>query len=330
LRINVLLSFEKNSKITLKFDETFSHDIIRDVYRDMRDELLSSDPELDTILTRIFSQHGKGIRSCFMALVAELVGGSWKSLRRAAMVIEAIHLSSLLHDDVVDGSELRRGVATMNAQHSNKISVLFGDHIFISALKIASELDNSEAIRIIHRAVKRMVEGEIRDTLNNEVIDEDAYIQIISDKTASLFAASGELGIILSGVDGIERIWAKELGESLGIAFQIIDDTLDYNGNRDKMGKPIFMDVMSKNMTLPLIHSLRGKKIEEVNNILLDKGGSVERLTKLVRINGGIEYAYQRAGDYSEKARGILSRFANKKVHDVFDSFFDLLMERHF
>ena len=324
------MSLEKNSKITFKLDETFTHDIIRDVYSDMRDELLSSDPQLDTILTRIFSQHGKGIRPCFMALVAELVGGSWDSLRRAAMVIEAIHLSSLLHDDVIDGSELRRGVATMNAQHSNKISVLFGDHIFISALKIASELDNSEAIRIIHRAVKRMVEGEISDTLNNEIIDESTYIRIIGDKTASLFAASGELGIILSGVDGIERIWARELGESLGIAFQIIDDTLDYNGNRDKMGKPVFMDVMSKNMTLPLIHSLRGMTIEEVNKILVDREGSVEKLTELVRMNGGIEYAYQRAGDYSEKAREILSRFANTEVQIVFESFFDLLMERHF
>lgn len=324
------MSLEKNSKITFQLDETFTHDIIRDVYSDMRDELLSSDPQLDTILTRIFSQHGKGIRPCFMALVAELVGGSWVSLRRAAMVIEAIHLSSLLHDDVVDGSELRRGVATMNAQHSNKISVLFGDHIFISALKIASELDNSEAIRIIHRAVKRMVEGEICDTLNNEIIDESTYIRIIGDKTASLFAASGELGIILSGVDGIERIWARELGESLGIAFQIIDDTLDYNGNRDKMGKPVFMDVMSKNMTLPLIHSLRGKKIEEVNKILVNREGSVEKLAELVRKSGGIEYAYQRAGDYSEKAREILSRFANTEVQIVFESFFDLLMERHF
>ena len=324
------MSLEKNSKITFQLDETFTHDIIRDVYSDMRDELLSSDPQLDTILTRIFSQHGKGIRPCFMALVAELVGGSWESLRRAAMVIEAIHLSSLLHDDVVDGSELRRGVATMNAQHSNKISVLFGDHIFISALKIASELDNSEAIRIIHRAVKRMVEGEICDTLNNEIIDESTYIRIIGDKTASLFAASGELGIILSGVDGIERIWARELGESLGIAFQIIDDTLDYNGNRDKMGKPVFMDVMSKNMTLPLIHSLRGKKIEEVNKILVNREGSVEKLAELVRKSGGIEYAYQRAGDYSEKAREILSRFANTEVQIVFESFFDLLMERHF
>ena len=322
------MSFEKNSKITLKFDETFSRDIIRDVYGDMKAELLSSDPELDNILTRIFSQHGKGIRPCFMALVSELVGGSWESLRRAAMVIEAIHLSSLLHDDVVDGSEMRRGVATMNAQHSNKISVLFGDHIFISALKIASELENSEAIKIIHRAVKRMVEGEIRDTLNNEIIDEDTYIRIIGDKTASLFAASGELGVVLSGVDGIERVWARELGESLGTAFQIIDDTLDYNGKKEVMGKPKYMDVMSGNITLPLIYTLRNKTPGEIKKIFSEQEGTVEKLSDIVRMNGGIEYAYKRARDYSEKARDILSRFDNKNTLSVFDSFFNVLMER--
>jgi octaprenyl-diphosphate synthase len=246
------------------------------------------------------------------------------------MIIEAIHLSSLLHDDVVDGSELRRGVATMNAQHSNKISVLFGDHIFISAFKMANELGNPEAVRIVHRAVKRMVEGEIRDTLSTNMIDEETYFRIISDKTASLFAASGELAIILSGVDGVERIWARELGESVGIAFQIIDDTLDYNGNRDKMGKPVFMDVMSENMTLPLIHSLRDITVEERDKILADRESSVERLTELVMMNGGIEYAYQKANDYFEKAREIVSRFNNKNVQIVFSNFFDLLMERHF
>ncbi len=322
------MSSEKNSKITFKFDETFSRDIIRDVHSDMRVELLSSDPELDNVLTRIFSQHGKGIPPCFMALVAELVGGSWESLRRAAMLIEAIHLSSLLHDDVVDGSELRRGVATMNAQHSNKISVLFGDHIFISALKIASELENSEAIKIIHRAVKRMVEGEIRDTLNNEIIDEDTYIRIIGDKTASLFAASGEMGVVLSGVDGIERVWARELGESVGIAFQIIDDALDYKGNREVMGKPKHMDVISGNITLPLIYTLRKKTPGEIKKIFSEQEGSVEKLSEIVRMNGGIEYSYKRARDYSEKARDILSRFDNKKTLSVFDSFFNVLMER--
>lgn len=314
----------------MEFDEKYYHDIVRDVYKDMRFEFLSSDPILDKILSQIFTQQGKGIRPIFMALVAELVGGSWESLRKAALVIESIHLASLLHDDVVDGSEMRRGVATLNARHSDKISVLFGDHIFVTALMITDEIENPEVVSIIHKALKRMIQGEIRDTLSEKIIDEDTYIKIISDKTASLFAASGELGVILSGIDGIERIWARELGESLGIAFQIIDDTLDYNGSREIMGKPIFMDVMSGNMTLPLIHSLRGMTFEEKKEIIVERKGSTEKLSELVRTNNGIEYAYEIVRDYSEKAREILARFDNKKVHPVFNSFFDLLMERHF
>ena len=324
------LAFEKTSEITVEFDKNNYHGIVRDVYNDIRIKLLSSDPILNKILKQIFTQRGKGIRSVFMALVAELVGGSWESLRKAALVIEAVHLASLLHDDVVDGSELRRGVATLNAGYSDKISVLFGDHIFVNALTIADEIENHEAVSIIHKAVKLMVEGEICDTLREKIVDEDTYIKIISDKTASLFAGSGELGIILSGVDGIERIWARELGESIGIAFQIIDDTLDYNGNKEMMGKPVFMDVMSGNMTLPLIHSLRGMTFEEKKDIIIDNKVSVEKLSELVRKNNGIEYAYKVVHDYSERAREILARFDNKKIYPVFDSFIDIMMVRHF
>ncbi len=145
------LYFEK--EINTEFDKKYFHNIVCDVYNDMRVELLSSDTVLDKILNQIFAKQGKGVRPVFMALVSELVGGSWNSVRKAALVIEAIHLASLLHDDVLDGSELRRGVSTLNARHSDKISVLFGDYIFITALIIAKEIENPEAVSIIHKMV---------------------------------------------------------------------------------------------------------------------------------------------------------------------------------
>ena len=252
------------------------------------------------------------------------------SLRKAALAIAAIHLASLLHDDVVDCSELRRGVETLNVRHSDKISILFGDHVFISSLMIAKEVEHPEAFSIIHNAVRRMVKGEILDSLDGEFFDEDTYIQVISDKTASLFAASGELGVILSGSDGRERIWARELGESLGIAYQIIDDTLDYNGNRDIMGKPTFMDAMSGNMTLPLIYSLTGMASEERKEFFSGIESNVKELSEFVKKRGGIDYALQKARCYAEKARETLDRFDNKKVRYVFELFFDQLMNRHF
>ncbi len=314
----------------MEFDNNYFSNIVNDVYEDMRVEFNSSDPVINEILFRILSQQGKGVRPVFMVLVAELVGGSWESLRRAATVVEAIHVTSLLHDDVIDGAELRRGVPTLNVVHSNKISILFGDHIFANAILIANEIMSREAVSVVHEAIKRMLVGEISDTLNGEIITEDKYLKIISDKTASLFAAAGELGVILSGIDGNERIWARELGEALGMSFQIIDDTLDYNGDEELMGKPVLMDIMSGNMTLPLIHSIRGMNSDQVMKILSGDKEAVEKISEIVRKNGGIEYAYKKAHEYLEKAREILSRFGNKKMVPMFDKFFDFLMVRNY
>lgn len=322
--------FRKNSGSLLEFESKCSNDIISDVYSDLRKKFLSSNIGLDKILGKIFSKRGKGIRPVFMCLISELVGGSWENVRKASMIIEAIHLASLLHDDVLDGADLRRGDTTINALYSDKVSILFGDHIFLNAIMMTNELRHPDAVSIIHYAVKRMVEGEISDTLKDDVITEDAYIQIIGDKTASLFAASGELGVILSGADGVEKEWARELGESLGTAFQIIDDTLDYDGNSDTMGKPKLLDVMSSNMTLPLIHSLGDMSAVEVNEFLAENKNSTVKISEFVRQNGGIEYANKRARDYSEKAREILSRFDNKKAHRDFERFFEMLVKRHF
>ncbi|MFC1650104.1 polyprenyl synthetase family protein [Candidatus Latescibacterota bacterium] len=324
------LVFGKDSGLLLEFESKYSGDIISDVYGDLREKFLSSRIDLDKILAKIFSKRGKGIRPVFMCLTSELVGGSWETVRNASMIIEAIHLASLLHDDVLDHADLRRGDATINALYSDKVSILFGDHIFVNAIMMTNELEHPGAVRVIHNAAKRMVEGEISDTLKDDVITEEAYIQIIGDKTASLFAASGELGVILSGADGVETEWARELGESLGTAFQIIDDTLDYDGNTDSMGKPKFLDVMSSNMTLPLIHSLGDMTAPEVKEFLAENKNSTEKISEFVIQNGGIEYANKRARDYSEKARGILSRFDNKKSHRDFERFFEMLMKRHF
>ncbi|MFC1490438.1 polyprenyl synthetase family protein [Candidatus Latescibacterota bacterium] len=322
--------FGKDTEILLDYDSKCSNDIISDVYSDLSEKFRSSSIDLDKILAKIFSKRGKGIRPVFMCLVSELVGGSWQNVRKASMIIEAIHLASLLHDDVLDRADLRRGDATINSLYSDKVSILFGDHIFVNAIMMTNELEHAGAANVIHNAAKRMVEGEISDTLKDDIITEEAYIQIIGDKTASLFAASGELGVILSGADGVEQKWARELGETLGTAFQIIDDTLDYNGNSDTMGKPKFLDVMSNNMTLPLIHSFRDMTASEVKSFLAENKNSTGKIIEFVKQNGGIEYANDRARDYSEKAREILSRFENNKAHSNFERLFEMLMKRHF
>jgi len=302
------------------------------VYQDIKDRIIASEPVIDGILRQIFSQPGKVVRPVFMALVGELFGKPWNILRTPAMVVEAIHVASLIHDDVVDDSALRRGEATLNARFSDKTSVLFGDYIFVKALNVAHSSFDSESVEIIFSAVDRMIEGEISESLANdtdELIDERTYLGIIGNKTASLFAASGELSAVYSGVGEKERELARELGESIGMAFQIIDDTLDFVGDTKVMGKPRFSGVNSERFTLPVIHALESFPSADVRN-LFSGGDAVEKLEELVKESDGIDYSYRKAREYSRKAREVLERFGNEDGFSLFESFFDTIMTRSF
>lgn len=305
-------------------------EILTDVYDDLRKDYISSNPIINVILEDIFSRRGKGARPLFMALTASLAGGEWDSLRRTATVVEAVHIASLLHDDVVDDSKMRRGAATLNTLHSNKVSILFGDYMYMKAMKTAETINNDEVIPILRDAFERMVEGEIRDSLNTGPVDEKMYLSIISDKTASLFAASGELGVLLGGGGDRECSWAREMGESVGIAFQIMDDILDYRGDARIMGKSSMMDLKTECMTLPLIYSLRDYTTSEVKDILCKGRHDFESLSTVVNNNGGMEYATMQAFGYIDQCRNILDRFEKPDLKDDFEQYFAMVLNRHF
>ena len=306
-----------------------SADVSAEVYAGIIEGLISSDPDVQAILNQVLEIRGKAVRPLFMAIVASLEGGTWADIRDAAVIIESIHLASLLHDDVLDGSELRRGVETINARYSDKVSVLAGDFIFIRAIRMAQAHQNPEVLKTVLRSVDRMVDGEIRNSLVTGVIDEDTYLSIISDKTASLFAASGELAVMLSGGAKNEVLWGQELGEYVGIAFQIVDDTLDYCGELDTLGKPGLMDAMAGRMTLPLINSLRNYVPEKIEKLLKDKVDQAEELSNLVAEQGGIEYALGRAGKFLDSARKVARRFnGNRDALESLDEFFNALVAR--
>ncbi len=303
-------------------------DIGNAVYRAIRKEFASSDPVIDRILGEALICRGKGVRPRFMERMAQLNGGSWDDVAHAAMVIEAIHLASLFHDDVVDGSRLRRGTATLNARYTDRISVLFGDYIFMRALAITETLGDDEAVTVIHDAVQRMVEGEIRESICPGAVDEASYLTVIGNKTASLFAAAGEIAIILTGGGKRERLWSRELGECVGVAFQIIDDTLDFHGNPEETGKQRFMDLRSGCLTLPLIHSLRGYDTEAVDRVIAGAENSAEPVLALVREKGGIEYARDRALEYLRRCREILRFFPRGDADPDWNVFFDSMLDR--
>ncbi|MCD6308990.1 MAG: polyprenyl synthetase family protein [Candidatus Latescibacteria bacterium] len=302
--------------------------IVEDVYKDIETRIIASDPTIDRVLKRLFSIRGKGVRPVITALVGKMVGGSWDILRTPAMVVEAVHISSLIHDDVVDESDMRRGETTIHVRYSEKASVLIGDLIFIKALNIARTIGEPAAVDVIHHAVERMLEGEMCEELTDDIIDEDAYLNIIGNKTASLFAAAGELGVIVSGGTGEQRSMARELGESIGMAFQIIDDTLDIIGDADVMGKPRFADVMSVRFTLPVIHSLGRFGGDEIKKNFADREAAVSEIADLIIENGGIDYAFDKARQYSEKARQIVRSLDSGQCGPEFERFFDLLMTR--
>jgi geranylgeranyl pyrophosphate synthase len=149
-------------------------------------------------------------------------------------------------------------------------------------------------------------------------MDENAYLSMIGSKTGALFSAAGELAILAAGGGDLERAWAAELGEIIGIAFQISDDLLDFDGNTDIMGKPRYMDILSGQYTLPVIHALRGWNRSEVTNII---GDNIASLIDTVRKNGGIDYAYSTVERFLDRARGIVARFENPAGQEQFERF---------
>jgi octaprenyl-diphosphate synthase len=305
-----------------------SPDVVGDVYEAIREEFVTGNPALNGILGRVFSTPGKGARPLFMEMIARKNGGGWGSIRKAATAVEAVHIASLLHDDVVDGSKMRRGETTLHTRYSDKISILFGDYVFMKAIMIAHSIGNSEVVQVIQDAVRRMIEGEIRDSLSIGLLEEDAYYSIIRDKTASLFAAAGEAGIILTGGGSRERSWARDIGEAIGMAFQIIDDTLDFQGDASVMGKPALMNLRGGFPTLPIIHALRGCDEDEVKRMLPCGEGSADRLLAVVRERGGLEYAQERAHGFIRKGRELLEYFGDGDSDGEFSRFFDMIVAR--
>ncbi|MFC1607622.1 polyprenyl synthetase family protein [Candidatus Latescibacterota bacterium] len=312
----------------MKESSTINIDIQSDVYTDIKEVFDVREQKVQALFNRIFHIPGKAIRPKFMALVASFAGGSWDSVRRAAVIIEVVHVASLLHDDVIDGSELRRGAETVNSLYSDKVSVLTGDYIVMKAIQMAFDHEDPEVLPVVLKSVNRMVNGEIHDSLNIGIIDEETYLNTVADKTASLFAASGELAMILSGASDEERMMGREVGECIGLAFQIVDDALDYHGEEVVMGKPENMDARTGRMTLPLIHSLRKYDSDEIHKLLQNDGAELEQLLAVVSNNGGIDYALKRAREYVERAREIVLKFSSTDAQQDLDAFLTSLIER--
>lgn len=280
-------------------------------------ESMSSDVFLiNKIANYITRQRSKKIRPLLVLLSAKLCGEPTKNTYQAAVLMELLHTATLIHDDVVDGSEMRRGIASINAVWKNKISVLMGDYLFSKALINMIKLKDFKALEIMSETAERLSSGEILqiEKARGDRMDEEIYYEMIKDKTASLISAACELGVI-TVTDKSEQAEAlSEFGENLGMAFQIKDDLFEFVGKRSVIGKPVGRDVKQNMVTLPLIHTVENLPDKEAKRILrtMKKGAKnkqVREIVEKVSNNGGISYAKKKLRDFSKAAIESLEIF---------------------
>lgn len=290
---------------------------------------------LDLITRYILRQKGKKIRPLLVLLSAKLAGGVYERSLRGAVLVEILHTATLVHDDVVDNAEKRRGLPSINAVWKNKIAVLMGDYLLAKGLMLSVEQSDFDFLKVITETVKRMSEGELLQISKTRKldIDEETYFRIISDKTASLIETCCTIGA-LSATEDKEKIDSMKIyGESLGIAFQIKDDILDYVGKASLIGKPLGGDIKEKKITLPLIYALKQAGNSEASHIikLVKSGGkknSVEDVINFVKSQKGIEYAQETALEYANKAKTSLELFDDSESKDSLNALVDFVIDR--
>lgn len=272
---------------------------------------------LNRITHYIVNRKGKQMRPMFVFLVAKMVNNGEVSERtyRGASVIELIHTASLVHDDVVDDSNRRRGFFSINALWKNKIAVLIGDYLLSKGMLVCIDNNDFDLLKIISVAVREIVEGELLqiDKARKLDITEDIYYEIIRQKTATLIAACCSLGAASVKPNSNDVELMRKFGELIGMAFQIKDDLFDYG--EEKIGKPTGIDIKEQKMTLPLIHVLNNcsKKEQDwlINSIKKHNKDKkrVKEVIAFVKDNGGLEYAVTKMKQFQQEALQLLSNY---------------------
>ncbi len=291
---------------------------------------------LNRITHYVVRRKGKQMRPMFVFLVAKMVsGGDFKEKTyRGASIIELIHTGSLVHDDVVDDSNRRRGFFSLNALWKNKIAVLVGDYLFSTSLLLSIDNDDFDLLKLISIALKEMVEGELLqiEKARQLNITEDIYFEIIRQKTATLISACCGIGAASVGASSEEVEKMRKFGQLIGIAFQIKDDLFDYS--EAKIGKPTGIDIKEQKMTLPLIYVLnhcskKEKKwlINSVKNHNKDKK-RVKEVIAFVIENGGIDYTIKKMKEYKKNALTILDDYPDSPYKKSLVTMMNYVIER--
>ena len=283
------------------------------VDRVIRESLSSNVALVGQVAEHIIAGGGKRLRPALVILSAGAFGYSGSAQYRLAAVIEFIHTATLLHDDVVDQSSLRRGRPTANALFGNAASVLVGDFVYSRAFQMMVEVGNMRVMEVLAEATNVIAEGEVLQLMNchDANVDEAGYLQVIRCKTAKLFEAATRLGAVISGASEQDETAMAAYGMHLGTAFQLIDDVLDYSGATAEMGKNIGDDLAEGKPTLPLIYALRNASEEQSATVrdAIERGGidDLGAILDAIHHTGALEYARGQADAEAQLARDALA-----------------------
>jgi octaprenyl-diphosphate synthase len=303
------------------------------------DDLIRRRLQSDVVLINqlghyIINSGGKRLRPLLVLLSAQALGYSGPHHHTLAAIVEFIHTATLLHDDVVDASDLRRGRETANAVWGNEASVLVGDFLYSRAFEMMVEVDSMRVMKILAEATNTIAEGEVLQLLNCHEPDtsEEQYLEVILRKTAKLFEAAAELGAVLAGAGAETEAAMAAYGVHLGTAFQLIDDALDYSGDESTIGKQLGDDLAEGKPTLPLIYVMRTgseAQIETVRKAITDGGRElIGEVTEAIASTGAIAYTSRLAMDEALKARAALDAFPASAYRDALTGLADYAVSR--
>lgn len=295
----------------------------------------SNVPLVEKIGHYIVESGGKRLRPLLVLLAANATGYKGEKHIPLAAIIEFIHTATLLHDDVVDNSELRRGKDTANAKWGNAPSVLVGDFLYSRAFQIMVEIGSMEIMEVISNATNVIAEGEVLQLLNTKNPDttEEAYMQVILGKTAMLFEAATESGAILAEANKQEQEALRLYGLHLGTAFQLIDDVMDYLSSSEEMGKNVGDDLAEGKATLPLIHAMRTGTDDQRQLVrqAIRKGGldDLQPIMDIVKATGAIEYTQEKAQQEADKAIAALDNIPESSFKETLKLLADIAVKRN-
>lgn len=334
------MSITSHLSRTLTAKEIFDlvHQDLCRVEEEFRLESVASEDAVTRIAGHLQKSGGKRMRPTLVLLTSKLFAGRDPATSvQLAAVVELIHTATLIHDDVIDEAETRRGDSSTNAIWGNQTAVLAGDWLYMQAFQIALRLRDFHLLDLLISLTQRMVEGELLQArLIGRVVQREEYLELVDRKTASLFSACARLGAIAGNANEEEENRLGHFAWNLGMAFQLIDDVLDFTATEDVLGKPVGSDLREGKITLPLLVALEQASPAEradVEQVLADRNYSsvpFTRILEIIEAHGGISHARKTAENYTAEANLLIGQFADSPAQRALQSIPDFIVQRDF